>query len=258
MGALFSYLRRVLNLRDWPSERKRFQKTRQELMQTTIESRASEGDLMHMITQMKRQVNELFFAKEARTKAHNKPMDFTDDERRIVQQMVNDIQMHAGELQLKSKYVQMLQKQLNNITTYIMQQDTLHQLRKTMDVVKEVGMDFDGTDMILEETATTSDRMDAFTTSSSDRMAAVLADNATNSSLASDILSGSRIPFPDVAPEQYNIASTTKTSITTRIQDTKSGSVFEIDEDLSSVSDEMEEEEEKRGYMQEGSRQTSV
>lgn len=256
MGSLFSFLRRVLFRRDWPTERKRFQKTRQELLQSTIESRAAEGDITHMITQLKRQVNEIHITKKAREKAHGKQAEYTDDERRIVQQMVNDIQMHAGELQMKTRYVNLLQKQLNNISTYIMQQDTMHQLKKTMDVVKDVGMNLDDTDLILEETAVTSDRMDAFTASSSDRMTAVLADTATNSNLVNDILSGSDIPFPDVAPDHYiKITSATKTNNTTR-----NDSVFEIDDDvISQVSDHIqaeEEEEEKRGYAQEGPRQT--
>jgi hypothetical protein len=228
MGILYSFMRKLFRKNDWSAERNRFQKTRQDLLRSTTECRAAEYDIVSSMNQLKRQVNEMFFTSQARSKAHKKPMAYTDDEKRVLQQMMNDIYMYKNELLMKSKNVQLLQKQLNNISNYIMQQDTVHQLRKAMDVVKEVGLDFEGTDSVLEMAAHTSDKMDMLANNATDRMAAVLAEN-DQASNAEAILAGSCIPFADVAPHEYT--SNTPTTVRS-YQEIETDSLHELESQL--------------------------
>lgn len=200
MGGCRSCLSALLETNNWSQNRGKLVRSRDELHQVIARAKAEEYELNAAIKKLKREVNEIYIAASRRNRRPGDHIRYNDGEQREYDSKMNDIGLLMAEYKLKTSNLRMYQASYNSVQTFIMQQDTVTKMRETMRAVKDVGINIDDTEMVLETVASTSDRLKMMSESVQDRMDSTTA-NAGAVTTTNPNARG--LPFAEVAPYDY-------------------------------------------------------
>jgi hypothetical protein len=184
-------LRRAFCPRNWAAERPHAIAAQTDVRRTTADIAADLFDLSKTIKELKKQVNRIYRTAKSRHSASD-PVLYTDEESRNIASLRQDINMKEAEWKLKNNNNMMLKRTLNNLMTYISQQDAIQRLKGSMEVIKKAGIDFTSMDRVIEDAANTTDQVQMMTEATEDRMMAS-AGTFTIEDLTTD-----EVPYPEV------------------------------------------------------------
>lgn len=196
----------------------------QELEVGLEETKAKEMDLSKEITEMKRAVNQ--FAIDSRPVSGRRLASVKIAElRKQAEYVLQNMMIKEQELASITANHNVHRASLGNIRSYISHQETFRNLNRTLEAVKNAGLDLDLTERMIEKSARTADEMRQVSIGITDRLAAsaqidssigsermtemldalfsVDRDSLYSSSSASSLLSH-KLPFPEVVDGFYN------------------------------------------------------
>ena len=197
----------------WAQQQVQIKKASQDLMLGLEESKGRERSLTDEIDKMKREVNAIAKSAKKTTSTGKKMSPSKVSElRKQAEYIIQNMLMKESERDAVRTTLNITTTNLGSIRTYITQQETFHNINKTLSAIKHVGLDLEQTEQMIEKSARTADEMREVSSGISDRMAAsapttnfsdtisTMLDSlfeTDTSGMGSDRMSSS-LPFPEV------------------------------------------------------------
>jgi len=201
--------------RSWPEKKKKLVNAQKDLQKKISTAEDEDFTLKSEISRLQRQCNNIFKVAENRTVrqltgaekytdeeleklAKTITVQYTNDERQRMQQFVNSIARLKQEQGIKFISLEKHRKAMNSVCTTLTQQDTIHAVSNTYNMLDKVGIDMDAIDRKMDKAENTEARINMISASIDDRMNAVHqnSDSGNNSKIYEDLFTRG-MPFPE-------------------------------------------------------------
>lgn len=195
MGACMSSYAKLMSSffrrSDWPVEREKLVNILHGLGEQESTLTKQDIELYHQINTLKNEANLL--AKNVSSRPQRKP---TANEEVMMKSLMRKINLLEREKHLKAQNLTLFNQHVSSISTLIVQKDTVHQMKTSVQAVHDIGIDIEGMEQTIENTANTSDQLDQMSSTMADK----LADAAMiGGEYSSSFVFGAGVPFHEVA-----------------------------------------------------------